>query len=95
MLTCSLTPDVQHRKVFPKVSIVGFKRGKSLKDLSVRGKIQKEKGTEGKSCCCQRKHCQVCTFLKEKTVSLTKRVVIHIRKGKIFISIVIQIIYSV
>ena len=31
-----LTPDAQHRKVFPEVPIVGFKRGKSLKDLLVR-----------------------------------------------------------
>ena len=31
-----LTPDAQHRKVFPEVPIVGFKRGESLKDLMVR-----------------------------------------------------------
>ena len=31
-----LTPDAQHGKVFPEVPIVGFKRGKSLKDLMVR-----------------------------------------------------------
>ena len=27
-----LTPNAQHRQVFPEVPIVGFKRGKSLKD---------------------------------------------------------------
>ena len=40
-----LTPDAQHRKVFPEVPIVGFNRGKSLKDLLVRAKVPVEKGT--------------------------------------------------
>ena len=31
-----LTPDAQHRKIFPEVPIFGFKRGESLKDLMVR-----------------------------------------------------------
>ena len=34
-----LTPDAQHRKVFPEVSNVGFKSGKSIKDLLVRAKV--------------------------------------------------------
>ena len=42
-----LTPDAQHRKVFPKVPIVGFKRGKSLKDLLVRQKFQWKKKQMG------------------------------------------------
>ena len=33
--------------------IVGFKRGKSLKDLLVRAKTPVEKETDGKSCGCQ------------------------------------------
>ena len=34
-----LAQDPQHCKVFSEVPIVGFKRGKSLKDLSVRAKV--------------------------------------------------------
>ena len=59
-----LKPDVQHCKVFPEVPMVGFKRGKSLKDLFVRAKVPEEKETDGKSCGCQRKLCKVCTFLE-------------------------------
>ena len=40
-----LTPDAQHRKIFPEVPIVGFKRGKSLKDLWVRAKVPVKKET--------------------------------------------------
>ena len=78
-INLSLTPDAQHRKVFPEVPIVGFKRGKSLEDLLVRAKVPVEKETHGKYCGCQGKRCEVGTFLEEKTLLLTKRVVIHIR----------------
>ena len=61
-----LTPDAQHHKVFPEVPIVGFKRGKSLKDLLVRAKVQVEKEIDGKSCGYQGKRCEVCTFSEEK-----------------------------
>ena len=67
-----LTPDAQHRKIFPEVPIVGFKRGKSLKDLLVRAKVPVEKETDGKSCGCQGKHCEVCTFLEEKSIFTNK-----------------------
>ena len=49
-----LTPDAQHRKVFPEVPIVGFKRGK----------VPEGTETDGKSCDCQVKRCKV--FLEEK-----------------------------
>ena len=52
-----LTPDAQHRKVFPEVPVVGFKGGKRLKDLVVRAKLLVEKETDGKSSGCQRKRC--------------------------------------
>ena len=74
-----LTPDVQHRKVLPEVPIVGFKRGKSLKDLLVRAKVPLEKETDRKSCGCQGKRYEVRTFLEEQNTLLTKRAVIHIR----------------
>ena len=68
-----LRPDAQHRKVFPEASIVGFKKEKSLKGLLVRAKVPVEKETDAKSCGCQGKLCEVWTFLKEKTLLLTKR----------------------
>ena len=52
-----LTADAQHRKVFPEAPIVGFKRGKSPKDLLVRAKVPVEK---------------VCTFLEEKNTFTNK-----------------------
>ena len=61
-----LKPDVQHRKVFPEVPMVSFKRGKSLKDLFVRAKVPVEKEADGKSFGCQGKLCKVGTFLEEK-----------------------------
>ena len=67
-----LTPDTQHRKVFLEVPIVGFKSGKSLKDLLVREKVPVEKETDGKSCGCQEKRCEVCTFLEEKNTFTNK-----------------------
>ena len=61
-----LKPDEQHCTVYREVSIVGFKRGKSLKDLLVGAKVPVEKETDGKSCGCQIKCREVCTFLEEK-----------------------------
>ena len=61
-----LIPDAQHRKVFPEVPIVGFKKGKSLKDLLVRAKVPVEKETDGKSCGCQGKRCELCTFTNKE-----------------------------
>ena len=34
-----LIPDREHRKVFENISVIGFKKGKSLKDILVRAKI--------------------------------------------------------
>ena len=59
-------------KVFPEVPIVGFKRGKILKDLLVRAKVPVEKETDRKSCDCQGKRCKVCTFLGEKNTFTNK-----------------------
>ena len=67
-----LTPDAQHRKVFPEVPVVGFKRGKSLKDLLIRAKVPVETETDGKSCGCQGTRCEVCTFLEEKNTFTNK-----------------------
>ena len=67
-----VTPDAQHCKVFPEVPFVSFKRAKSLKDLLVRAKVPMEKEKYGKSCGCQRKRCEVCTFLEEKNTFTNK-----------------------
>ena len=67
-----LTPNAQLRKVFPEVPIVGFMRRKSLKDLLVRAKVPVEKETDGKSCGCQGKRCEVCIFLEEKNTFTNK-----------------------
>ena len=38
-----LTPNEEHKKVFPDVPVVGFRNGKSLKDYLVRAKLPKPK----------------------------------------------------
>ena len=68
-----LTLYAQHRKVTPEVLTVRFKRGKSLKDLLVRAKVPVEKETDGKSCGCLGKRCEVCTFTNRE-VSDTYRI---------------------
>ena len=52
--------------------IVGFKRGKSLKDLLDRAKVPVKKETDGKSCGCLAKRCEVCTFSEEKNTFTNK-----------------------
>ena len=44
-----LAPDKEHNKVFPDVSVVGFRNGKSLKDYLVRAALPKtnETGIKG------------------------------------------------
>ena len=42
-----LTPDMEHSKVFENVPIVGFKKGKSLKDILVRAKVPPLKTKKG------------------------------------------------
>ena len=34
-----ITPNKEHKKVFPNVPIVGFQNGQNLKDYSVRAKL--------------------------------------------------------
>jgi len=67
-----LTPDSEHRNTFPNIPIVGFKRGKSLKDILVRARLPKVDKGEGKSSGCGGKRCGVCSYLKESN-SFTDR----------------------
>ena len=57
-----LTPDREHRKVFEQVPIVGFKKGKSLKDLLVRARIRENKVS--KCTGCKDKRCEICDFIE-------------------------------
>ena len=67
-----LTPDDEHRKVFQNIPVVGFKRGKSLKDLLVRAKLPVKIDGNGGSSRCGGKRCGVCPFIKE-TVSFSDK----------------------
>ena len=59
-----LTPDQEHRNVFPDIPVVGFRRGKSLKDILVRAKLPKIQGNEGSSGC-GKKRCEICPHIDE------------------------------
>ena len=41
--------------------------------MFVRAKVPVEKETDGKSCGCQGKHYEVCTFLEEKSTFTNKQ----------------------
>ena len=42
-----LTRDTEHSKIFKNIPIIGFKKGKSLKDVLVRAKVPPLKTEEG------------------------------------------------
>ena len=54
-----LAPDKEHKKTFPKVPILGFRNGKTLKGYLVRGALPKMDNTEGSEAC-GNGTCQVC-----------------------------------
>ena len=57
-----LTPDQEHQKVFHKVSIIGFRRAISLKDILVKAKVspvQKNKGFCGP---CKKSRSKSCEY---------------------------------
>ena len=58
-----LAPNTEHQNVFPEVPLVGFKKGKSLKDILVRAKVRKEVLEKGFSKGCGGKRCQVCKYV--------------------------------
>ena len=60
-----LTPDKEHEKVFSTVPIVGFKKGKSLKDFLVLAKVPPIEKPKGGCAPCGGKRCQVCNFIKD------------------------------
>ena len=58
-----LTPNAEHQRVFSEVPIVGFRKGKSLKDLLVRAKVPEVNKKAGTSEKCGSKKCQVCNWI--------------------------------
>ena len=54
-----LTPNKEHKKVFPDVPVAGFRNGKSLKDYLVRAKLSKLEES-GRCEPCGKKTCLVC-----------------------------------
>jgi len=60
-----LACNKEHQEVFSKAPIVGFRKGKSLKDLLVRAKVPELQANNGHSARCGGKRCGVCNFVKE------------------------------
>ena len=58
-----LAPDKEHERVFPTVPIMGFRKGKSLKDFLVRAKVPPIEKPKGGCSPCRGKRCQVCNFV--------------------------------
>ena len=59
-----LAVNQEHQKVFPTPPIIGFRKGKSLKDLLVRAKLPQLQQEESLSTNCGGKKCQVCSYVK-------------------------------
>ena len=67
----SLTPDKEHKKVFPDVAVVGFRNGKRLKDYLVRAALPKT--NETRRCePCEKKTCFVCNSIRITTTFTTE-----------------------
>ena len=58
-----LTPNQEHRNVFPNIPIVGFRNGKNLKSILVRAKLPSRRIGDGGSEKCLRSNCGVCKFI--------------------------------
>ena len=72
-----LTPDREHSNVFENVSIIGFKKRKSLKDNLVRAKLPPLKTEEGFCSPCNRPRCEICKHITKThqfESSSTKRI---------------------
>ena len=66
-----LASDKEHKKVFPDVSVVGFRNGKSLKDYLVRAALPKTNET-GRCEPCGKKTCLVCNSVRTTTTFTTE-----------------------
>ena len=55
-----LTPDREHRTVFEKIPIIGFRKTKSLKDVLVSTKVAPLERTTGYCRSCGGTRCEIC-----------------------------------
>ena len=77
----TLTFDKEHGKVFEDIPIIGFRRGKSLKDLLVRAKVPPLITENRSSGSCLGKRCLTCPFIESSTSFTSKKgVTYHIRQ---------------
>ena len=67
-----LTCDKEHQRVFQDVPLVGFRKGKSLKDMLVRAKVPTLGDNKGQSEPCLGKRCGVCPFVKNTSEFVCK-----------------------
>ena len=66
-----LTPNKEHKKVFPDVLVVEFRNGNSLKDYLVRTKLPKL-GESGRCEPCGKETCLVCDSISTTTTFTTE-----------------------
>ena len=66
-----LTPNKEHKKVFPKVLVIGFRNGLSLKDFLVRATLP-ILNESGRCEPCGEKICLVCDSISTATTFTTK-----------------------
>ena len=66
-----LTPNKEHKKLFPNVPVIGFRNGKNLKDFLVRATLSRL--NEGGRCePCGEKTCVVCDSTSTATTFTTE-----------------------
>ena len=58
-----LTPDREQRKVFENFPIIGFKKGKSVKDILVTAKVPPLKTEKGFCGPCNTPRCEICKHI--------------------------------
>ena len=77
-----VAPDKEHKNVFPEVSIVGFRNGKSLKDYIVKAALPKMHNAGGSEPC-GKGTCQVCDHIITTNTFTTKALgeIIKIQSG--------------
>ena len=66
-----LSPDKEHKKVFPDVPVAGFCDVKSLKDYLVRAALPKTNEI-GRCETCGKKNCLVCNSVRTTTTFTTE-----------------------
>ena len=58
-----LTPDREQSNVFETLPVIGFKKGKSLRDILVRAKVPPLKTEEGLCGPCNKPKCEICKHI--------------------------------